>query len=145
MTNLQEKSMRYCIGDEVWRWKHGMIRELKARHHDRWNRKTLLVSQGWDSGHEADAEWDSGTREAWGWECEGCGNWHRYTWDDIKYETAKNEQGEMLWDAVQDSRSHGVPDLPTRLPRHRRRAPVPFGAGFLSRTQPAPGARAQVV
>jgi phage terminase large subunit GpA-like protein len=103
MTNLQEKSMRYCIGDEVWRWKHGMIRELKARHHDRWNRKTLLVSQGWDSGHEADAEWDSGTREAWGWECEGCGNWHRYTWDDIKYEVAKNEQGEMLWDAVQDS------------------------------------------
>jgi phage terminase large subunit GpA-like protein len=103
MTNLQEKSMRYCIGDEVWRWKHGMIRELKARHHDRWNRKTLLVSQGWDSGHEADAEWDSGTREVWGWECEGCGNWHRYTWDDIKYEDAKNEQGEMLWDAVQDS------------------------------------------
>ena len=35
MTNLQEKSMRYCIGDEVWRWKNGMIKELKARHHDR--------------------------------------------------------------------------------------------------------------
>ena len=103
MTNLQEKSMRYCIGDEVWRWKHGMIRELKARHHDRWNRKTLLVSQGWDSDHEADAEWDSGTREVWGWECEKCGNWHRYAWADVKYETAKNEQGEMLWDSVQDS------------------------------------------
>ena len=69
MTNLQEKSMRYCIGDEVWRWKSGMIKELKARHHDRWNRKTLLVSQGWDAGHEADAEWDSGTREVWGWTC----------------------------------------------------------------------------
>ena len=22
ITNLQEKSMRYCIGDEVWRWKN---------------------------------------------------------------------------------------------------------------------------
>jgi phage terminase large subunit GpA-like protein len=102
MTNLQEKSMRYCIGDEVWRWKHGMIRELKARHHDRWNRKTILVSQGWDSGHEADAEWESGTREVWGWEC-ACGSWNRYMFDDIKYDVIKNETGEVLWDKVQDS------------------------------------------
>lgn len=102
MTNLQEKSMRYCIGDEVWRWKGGMIRELKARHHDRWNRKTILVSQGWDSTHEADAEWESGTREVWGWTCK-CGEWNRYTWDHIKYEVAKAENGEVLWDSVQDS------------------------------------------
>jgi phage terminase large subunit GpA-like protein len=103
MTNLQEKSMRYCIGDEVWRWKAGMIKELKARHHDRWNRKTILVSQGWDQGHESDGEWDSGTREVWGWTCEGCGAWHRYAWSDIKYHVSTNEQQEPLWDEIERS------------------------------------------
>jgi len=103
MTNLQEKSMRYCIGDEVWRWKSGMIKELKARHHDRWNRKTLLVSQGWDAGHEADAEWDSGTREVWGWTCSHCGNWQRYLFDQIEYTSERDDKGGILWDKVQDS------------------------------------------
>jgi phage terminase large subunit GpA-like protein len=103
MTNLQEKSMRYCIGDEVWRWKGGMIKELKARHHDRWNRKTILVSQGWDAGHEADAEWEGGTREVWGWECINCGKWQRYLFDSIKYNSERDEKGNILWDNVQDS------------------------------------------
>lgn len=103
LTNLQEKSMRYCIGDEVWRWKAGMIREMKARHHDRWNRKTILVSQGWDAGHEADAEWMNGTREAWGWECKSCGQWQRYLFDSIKYNVERNDKGGVLWDVVQDS------------------------------------------
>ena len=103
MTNLQEKSMRYCIGDEVWRWKGGMIKELKARHHDRWNRKTILVSQGWDAGHEADVEWESGTREAWGWECFQCGKWQRYLFESIKYVADRDERGNVYWDNVQDS------------------------------------------
>jgi phage terminase large subunit GpA-like protein len=103
ITSLQEKSMRYCIGDEVWRWKNGMIRELKARHHDRWNRKTLLVSQGWDSGHEADVEWENGSRELWGWTCPTCGTWQRYSFDSIKYVVEKDETGNVLWDVVEDS------------------------------------------
>jgi phage terminase large subunit GpA-like protein len=103
MTNLQEKSMRYCIGDEVWRWKDGMIKELKARHHDRWNRKTFLCSQGGGSTDEMEHEWDSGTREVWGWTCPHCQAWQRYTFDAIKFEQPKNVAGEMLWDAVQDS------------------------------------------
>jgi phage terminase large subunit GpA-like protein len=103
ITNLQEKSMRYCVGDEVWRWKAGMIREMKARHHDRWNRKTVLVSQGWDEGHEADREWDSGTREVWGWTCSQCGNWQRYLFDAIKYEIEKDEENNINWEKVQQS------------------------------------------
>lgn len=103
MTNLQEKSMRFCIGDEVWRWRDGMIKELKARHHDRWNRKTFLCSQGGVSGGEMEGEWDSGTREVWGWTCPKCGGWQRYTFDAIKFEQPRNEGGEMLWDQVQDS------------------------------------------
>jgi phage terminase large subunit GpA-like protein len=103
MTNLQEKSMRYCIGDEVWRWRGGMIKELKARHHDRWNRKTILVSQGWDAGHEADVEWESGTREVWGWECPQCKKWQRYLFDSIQYVAERDERGNVFWDKVQDS------------------------------------------
>jgi phage terminase large subunit GpA-like protein len=103
ITNLQEKSMRYCIGDEVWRWKNGMIRELKARHHDRWNRKTVLVSQGWDSTHESCEEWDSGTREVYGWECPACRHWQRYLFDAITWDNeSKDEKGVWLWDQLQD-------------------------------------------
>jgi phage terminase large subunit GpA-like protein len=104
MTNLQEKSMRYCIGDEVWRWKNGMIKELKARHHDRWNRKTILVSQGWDSDHEAEEEWNSGTREVYGWCCNNCNEWQRYLFDSLTWDNdAKDEKGVWLWDRLQDS------------------------------------------
>jgi phage terminase large subunit GpA-like protein len=103
ITNLQEKSMRYCVGDEVWRWKGGMIKELKARHHDRWNRKTILVSQGWDSPHEADGEWNNGTQEVWGFECPSCGAWQRYLFDAITWDNeAKGESG-WKWDELEAS------------------------------------------
>lgn len=94
MSSLQEKSMRYEWGDEVWRWKKGMVKEMKARHHDRWNAKTILVTQGWDYGHDMDAEFDSGDLYVWGFECPHCDRWQKYVWEQIKYTTTLNESGE---------------------------------------------------
>lgn len=62
-SNTQEKSMRYCFGDEVWRWIHGVIGEFLKRHHNRLNRKMLLQSQG---GNEK-TEWHEFCRN---------GKWH---------------------------------------------------------------------
>ena len=100
MTSLQEKSMRYEYGDEVWQWKKGMIGEMKARHHDRWNRKTILVTQGWDDGHDMDGEWKSCTEFTWGFTCAVCGAWQKYLLDQIKYEVVKRGE-EYLWNEIE--------------------------------------------
>ena len=96
MSSLQEKSMRYCYGDEVWQWKHGMIGEMKKRHHDRWNRKTILVSQGYDEGCELQDEFESCEQFHYGTDCDLCGQWHKMLWTSIKYPEAKLANGE--WD-----------------------------------------------
>jgi hypothetical protein len=96
MSSLQEKSMRYCYGDEVWQWKNGMIGEMKKRHHDRWNRKTILVSQGYDEGCELQEEFESCEQFHYGTECSTCGQWHKMLWSSIKYTDAKLANGD--WD-----------------------------------------------
>jgi phage terminase large subunit GpA-like protein len=90
MSSLQEKSMRYCIGDEVWRWREGMIGELRKRHHDRWNRKTLLVSQGSDETHDFHKAWLRGTQEVIGFTCPKCGEWSPWSWSHVTIPKASN-------------------------------------------------------
>lgn len=109
MSSLQAKSMRYCIGDETWLWKAGMIGEMKKRHHDRWNRKTILVTQGWDEGHDMDREYGAGQLNEWGIICEKCQNWHKWTWNDIKYEKSKFDDGTWNWDKISESIYHECP------------------------------------
>jgi phage terminase large subunit GpA-like protein len=90
ITGLQAKSMRYCYGDETWLWDKGMIGEMKARHHDRWNRKTILVTQGWETDkelpHDMDKEYDDGDDRRRGFECPTCGRWQVYKWEQIKWD-----------------------------------------------------------
>lgn len=110
MSSLQEKSMRYCYGDEVWTWKAGMISFLKKRHHDRWNRKTILVSQGYDSDHEMQFEFDTGQIFEWGTVCENCNKWHKLLWSSIKYDDVKNEDGSYNWEKIEKSVRHECPN-----------------------------------
>ena len=90
ISGLQEKSMRYCYGDETWTWKKGMIGEMLARHHDRWNRKTILVSQGWETNeetpHDMDEQYGEGDDRRAGFTCPKCEGWNQYKFSQIKYE-----------------------------------------------------------
>lgn len=89
MTNFQEVSVRYCYGDEFWRWDHGLIKEMLARHHERWNRKAFFVSQGGFTDTEGHAKCLSGTEYVWKWPCAGCGNFHEWSDRYLEYETVK--------------------------------------------------------
>jgi len=109
MSSLQEKSMRYCYGDECWRWAPGLVDELKKRHHCRWNRKTILVSQGSKTGDDFDREFHSGVVHEWGTECESCGDWHKYLWTSIKYDEIRDEKNEWNWAGVMASVRHECP------------------------------------
>jgi phage terminase large subunit GpA-like protein len=109
MSSLQEKSMRYCYGDECWRWDAGLIDELKKRHHDRWNRKTILVSQGSSFLDDFDREFTSGIVHEWGTECESCGQWHKYLWANVKYEEVKTNVSEWDYNSIKASVRHECP------------------------------------
>lgn len=106
ISSLQEKSVRYAYGDEVWQWRPGMVGELKKRHHDRWNRKTILVSQGADDGHDFHLEFDSGEVREWGYVCAGCGQWRKWVWSEIQYAEERTEAGEYDWGKIAETVHH---------------------------------------
>lgn len=86
LSNFQEKSVRWLYGDEVWTWKPGLVREFLARHHDRWNRKVFLVSQGGYVDSEFDLEWRKTDQASFGWKCPECGGQQVFNFDSIKFE-----------------------------------------------------------
>lgn len=100
ITDLQEKSMVNTAGDEVWRWKDGMIDFLLKRHHGRWNRKNLLMSQGGTEGgewhkHAKDGKWHDLEHY-----CPECGMGHVFDWNNFQYEKIRDGNDEFDWPAI---------------------------------------------
>lgn len=100
LTNTQEKSMRYTIGDEPWAWDHGIIGELLKRHHDRWNRKSLLLAQGGVDGDD----WFTHTKNGLGFDrafrCPECDHEQIFSWQQVKYEKIRDGNGEWDWPEI---------------------------------------------
>lgn len=99
-SNTQEKSMRYCFGDEVWKWVNGMIGEFLKRHHDRLNRKMLLQSQGGNEGTEwhefcKNGKWHDGHHQ-----CPECKEWNPVVMDNLKRTIVRDESGDYDWPAI---------------------------------------------
>jgi len=103
ISNTQEVSMRYTLGDEPWTWKHGIIGELLKRHHDRWNRKSLLVSQG---GTE-ESEWHKHTKDGLGFDraykCSCCGTVQKFRFESIKFEKHLDANDDYDWIKIFES------------------------------------------
>ena len=100
LTSTQEVSMRYTLGDEAWAWAHGIIGELLKRHHDRWNRKSLLVAQ---AGVEGD-DWHQHTKDGEGFDrgfiCPECGTAQKFLWRQVRYDEAKDDAEEWDWPRI---------------------------------------------
>jgi hypothetical protein len=103
LTSTQEVSMRYTLGDEPWQWSAGIIGELLKRHHDRWNRKNLLLAQG---GVEDD-DWHVHTRDGEGFDrgfvCPKCKTAQKFKWKQVTYESAKDPAGDWDWPKIVES------------------------------------------
>lgn len=93
MTSLQEKSVQWAFADEVWRWDQGRMQELRARHHDRWNRRSIFVSQGSDETHDFHESWQRGTRTEIHFYCPQCGCLQPYDWGQVIIPTG--DEGEF--------------------------------------------------
>lgn len=103
-SSFQEKSVRWLFGDEVWDWEPGLVREFKARHHNRWNRKVILVSQGSTAGgfdengacvggDEFWQEWRKSDMGVYSWKCQECGDAQPYDFTSLKYDVIENGMG----------------------------------------------------
>ncbi len=125
LTHLQRKSVRRCLGDEVWRWKHGYVREMEARTHDRWNQFVLLVSQGGvthiqtDKGlieTELENRWQMTTRSEWQFQCPECATFQRYRLKALRYESRLKDDGTLDESAVMQSARYSCQHCPTEFP-----------------------------
>ena len=77
-----------------------MVREFLARHHDRFNRKILMVSQGGDKGTDWVDEYGKGRIHHYHWQCPGCQGWNAYDWRDVIYSKEENIDWERFKESV---------------------------------------------
>jgi phage terminase large subunit GpA-like protein len=94
-SSFQEKSIRWLYGDEVWAWKPGLVREFLARHHNRWNRKIYLVSQGGFKDGELDGEWQKTDQGIFSFPCPSCDTVQPWRRQQLQYEVVKHDDGEI--------------------------------------------------
>lgn len=98
--SLQSKSCRYLIGDELHAWQCGMVGEFMKRHHDRWNRKILLVSQGANEKSDWCETFRTGSLHVFSWQCPNCNELNPYRWKDIIFNMELFSDYESFIDSV---------------------------------------------
>ncbi len=85
MSNAQAKSLRRVLMDECWNYRPGMMREIDARLHDRWNRQSIAGSQGGVENSEWWERWRKSTLEVFQWACE-CGERQPWSFKALRYD-----------------------------------------------------------
>jgi phage terminase large subunit GpA-like protein len=112
MSAFQRKSVRYVLLDEVWQIKHGLVAEARGRHHDRWNARVVLTSQGgWqhvdtDNGRvktELFEAWERTDRREWQFVCPECGTSQPWKWSGLKWADEKRADGSIDDTAITQS------------------------------------------
>ena len=112
MSAFQRKSVRYVFLDEVWQIKHGLVAEARGRHHDRWNARVVLTSQGgWqhvdtDNGRvktELFEAWERTDRREWMFVCPECHTAQPWKWSGLKWADEKRADGSIDDTAITQS------------------------------------------
>ena len=122
LTSLQEKSIRWAIADEVWRWKPGMLEEFRRRTHDRWNARRILVSQGGEEGDDFHDAEDLCEKRDFSWQCGSCQSWKAWEFADITF--FRSETGATDWGLISTTARMVCPSCKAEYkddPRIRRR------------------------
>ena len=96
--NLQRRSIRFLLCDEVWQYPSGALKEALARVTAyKWQSKSVFVSQGGEEGGKGEDwvnYWKTTDQRVWTFACPECGHRQPYIWEGIKYpERAKRESG----------------------------------------------------
>jgi phage terminase large subunit GpA-like protein len=100
INNLQSKSLRWCVGDEVWLWKAGLVEEFRRRTHDRWNSKRVFVGQAGESEDEFAQALAGTSLYEFQFACPKCGLRQPWRWEQMKYTIVRDRGGAVDWDAL---------------------------------------------
>lgn len=103
INNLQAKSLRWAIGDEVWIWDKGLVEELRRRLHDRTNGKLLLFGQAGVDGDDFHTAQDACELWEFQFECPHCKRVQPWRLEQIKYDRKLNPDGTTDWKHLADS------------------------------------------
>lgn len=139
LTSLQEKSIRWAIADEVWRWKAGMVEEFRRRTHDRWNARCILVSQGGEEGDDFHDAEDLCEKREFSWECK-CGAVHHWDFKHIVFDRELDANGAVKWNELAKSARLVCPECNREIsddPRNRRK--LSSASRYVSISTGAPG------
>ena len=100
--NLQGKSIRYLLCDEVWQWNAGAIKDALHRLTAfKWQSKAVLVSQGGTEGDEWSTWFATTDMRVWTFECPECLTRQEWVWDGVVFpESAKKPGGGWDLDKV---------------------------------------------
>lgn len=110
-TELQRKSVRWVFVDEAWHVWHGGVGEARARTHDRWNQRIVIVSQGGTTHIESEkqmvqtelaAAWNRTDRREFSMVCPECGEVQRWKMSALVYE-GLSPTGEIDETVIQQS------------------------------------------
>lgn len=115
--NLQRRTLRYVIADEVWEYQPNRIDQVLKRV-DRFEKvsKVVLASQGSEVGDELHREWMQTDRATWNFCCSSCGLYQPFVWDQIRFpEQAKSDAGWKL-DQVELGTTYECAGCRMRLP-----------------------------
>jgi hypothetical protein len=103
--NLQSLSVRYLIGDEVWRWKAGYLQQFLARSAAFPNTsKALIISQAGDLEHDFTQLWDLGHSAEWAWTCPHCNRLQQYSFNQQR---ADSTYAGVRWDRNERTKPDG--------------------------------------
>lgn len=115
---LQRKSVRYVFLDEAWMMAHGFIGEARARTHDRWNQRVVIVSQGGTRFIERNGEivlseleeaWTRTDRREFSMVCPECGHVSPWKHANLCWENAETPDGEIDERAIVESARYKCP------------------------------------
>ena len=141
--NLQRRSIRYVLGDEIWMWPVGALKNALARVTAyKWQSKVVLVSQGSSEGSDW-AQWFASTDlRVWTFACPGCGHRQPYKWTQIIFpKEAKTVAGWNL-DAVRKGTRYQCESCKTFLPdTNRTRAELNKTGQYIVTNPSAPKSR----
>lgn len=84
--NLQRRTIRWCVGDEVWQWPAGHIQQARNRIKAfGWLGKCVFASQGGVEGDEWSELFNSTDRREWTFQCPCCGTRQPFVWEQVQY------------------------------------------------------------
>lgn len=84
--NLQSKSVRWILNDEVYLWKTGLLDEARKRGTRFWNRRILNCSTAGSVGDDIDRAYKAGSQKVWHLLCPSCKTLTRPSWERIRWD-----------------------------------------------------------